>query len=401
VKIARKIALVVLALAVVAAMLVAFKPKPEVVEIGKVTRGPLDVTVTGDGRTRIKDRFVISAPVGGQMQRLALRPGDRVKLGAPLVEIAAVEPPLLDKRAQAQAESQARTARAATAQSATRVTMAQTGLEQAQVELARIKALFERGGIPAAELEAAEFRLRAAQAELESAKFGTRVAQFELQTAEAALVRIKPSQPREKTVDEEGGVTIASPVDGVVLRVFLESAGLVQPGTSILEIGDPAALELVVDLLSTDAVAVQPGATMRVERWGGEAPLAARVRLIEPSGFTKVSALGIEEQRVNVIADFTGPPEERKSLGDGYRVVGRITVWQKPDALKLPQTALFRRGERWSAFVFQDGRAQLRDIEIGKHSEGEAEMLSGLAEGDSVLVHPSDKLEDNARVEVR
>jgi HlyD family secretion protein len=186
-----------------------------------------------------------------------------------------------------------------------------------------------------------------------------------------------------------------------VLRVFQESAGLIQAGAPILEIGDPGALEIVVDLLSTDAVAVRPGAVVRVERWGGEAPLDAHVRLIEPSGFTKVSALGIEEQRVNVIADFTGPPEERKALGDGYRVVARIVTWEKADALKVPQTALFRRGERWAVFALTDGRAQLREVEIGKRSEGEAEVLSGLNEGERVVVHPSDKLEDGARVTLR
>jgi HlyD family secretion protein len=400
VKIARRIFAVVLALLIAGAMAVALAPKPQVAEAGKVTRGQLVVMVSGDGKTRIKDRFVISASVGGQMPRIELHPGDRIKLGATLTQITPIEPPLLDVRARAEAEAQARTARAAIGQAEARVRVAQTALQQAQADSARVKALSERGSVARVELDAAEFRVRAAQAEVESAQFGARVARFELQTAEASLVRMKPSTPGEKKADEVS-VTIESPVDGVVLRVFHESAGLIQPGSQILEIGDPSALEIVVDLLSTDAVAVRPGATVRVERWGGEVPLEARVRLIEPSGFTKVSALGIEEQRVNVVADFTGSPEERKTLGDGYRVVTRIVLWEKADAIKVPQTALFRRGERWAVFVLQDGHVRLRDVEIGKRSEWEAEVLSGLGEGDSVIIHPSDKLEDGARVELR
>jgi HlyD family secretion protein len=398
-KIARKLILTVLAALLVGMIALAFIPKPHVVEAGAVVRGPLVVTADGDGKTRIKDRFVISAPVGGQMPRLELHPGDGVKLGGALTEIAPIEPPLLDARTRAQAEAQARTARAAIAQAGARVTLAQTAVDQARTDLGRVKTLFERGGVARAELDTSEFRERAAQAELESARFGAKVAQFELQTAEASLLRMKPGEAGAKS--SEASVAIRSPVDGTVLRVFQESAGLIQPGAPILEIGDPAALEIVVDLLSTDAVAVEPGAPVRIERWGGEAPLGGRVRLIEPSGFTKVSALGIEEQRVNVVVDFTGPPEERKSLGDGYRVHARIVVWEKADALKVPQTALFRRGEKWAVFVIEDGRARLREVEIGKRSEGEAEVLAGLNEGERVVVHPSDKLVDAARVELR
>ncbi|WP_437963870.1 HlyD family efflux transporter periplasmic adaptor subunit [Sorangium sp. So ce260] len=402
-KIARKILYAVLAALLAGAVALAFLPKPALVEASAVTRGPLVVTVDGDGRTRIKDRFVISAPVGGQMPRLELHPGDRVKLGAALTEIAPIDPPLLDARSRAQAEAHARSARAGVSQVKARVALAETSLAQARSELARVRTLHERGGVAQAELETAEFRERAAQAEVESAQFGARVAQFELQTAEAALVRMKPEGPGapRKPGGGEASVALQSPVDGTVLRVFQESATLVQAGAPILELGDPAALEIVIDLLSTDAVAVQPGAEVRVERWGGEAPLDARVRLVEPSGFTKVSALGIEEQRVNVIADFSGPPEARRALGDGYRVYARIVVWEKADALKVPQTALFRRGERWAAFALVDGHARLREVEIGRRSGGYAELLAGMNEGDRVVVHPSDKLQDGARVEVR
>lgn len=400
-KIARKIVYAVLAALLLGALVLAFLPKPVPVEVSSVTRGPLVVTVDGDGRTRIKDRFVISAPVSGQMPRLELHPGDRVKLGGALTEITPIEPPLLDARARAQSEAHARSARAGVSQARARVALAETSLAQARSELARVRTLHERGGVAQAELEAAEYRERAAQAELESARFGARVAQFELQTAEAALLRMKPGAPAGQGAASEAGVLLQSPVDGTVLRVFQESAALVQAGASILELGDPAAIEIVIDLLSADAVAVQPGAEVRVERWGGEAPLEARVRLVEPSGFTKVSALGIEEQRVNVIADFSGPPEAREGLGDGYRVFARVVVWEKADALRVPQTALFRRGERWAVFTVADGRARLREVEIGKRSGGHPELLAGLNEGDRVVVHPSDQLQDGARIEVR
>ncbi|WP_437766440.1 HlyD family efflux transporter periplasmic adaptor subunit [Sorangium sp. So ce281] len=403
-KLARKIPYALLAALLVGAIVVAFLPKPALVEASAVTRRPLVVTVDGDGRTRITDRFVISAPVGGQMPRLELHPGDRVKLGAMLTEIAPIDPPLLDARSRAQAEAHAQSARAGVSQVKARVALAETALAQARSELARVRTLHERGGVARAELETAEFRERAAQAELESARFGARVTQFELQTAEAALVRMKPEgpgAPARKTGAGDASVAIQSPVDGTVLRVFQESAALLQAGAPILELGDPAALEIVIDLLSSDAVAVRPGAEVHVERWGGEAPLGARVRLVEPSGFTKVSALGIEEQRVNVIADFSGPPEARKALGDGYRVHARIVIWEKADALQVPQTALFRRGERWAVFALADGHARLRDVEIGRRSGGAAEVLAGLDEGDRVVVHPNDKLHDGARVEVR
>ncbi len=414
-KIAKRILEVAVALLLLAAIAYAFVPKPSRVEAAAVARGPLVVTVDGDGRTRIKDRYVVSAPVSGQVPRLALRPGDRVALGAELTEVTPVEPPLLDARTRAQAEAQARTARAGIAQARARVTLAETSLAEARTDLERVRTLFEKGGVARAELDAAEFRERAAAAELDSARFGAKIAQFELETAEAALIRMSrgvgrrapPGDPEPQALkargpeDDAGRVVVRAPVDGTVLRVMQESAGLVQAGAPLVEIGDPAALEIVVDLLSTDAVLVSPGAEVRIERWGGEAPLEARVRLVEPSGFTKVSALGVEEQRVNVVADFTGAPEARRALGDGYRVYARIVVWQRPDALKLPLSALFRRGDRWAVFAVDGDRARLREVELGRRGEAEAEVTAGLAEGDRVVVHPSDKLADGAKIEAR
>lgn len=391
-KAAKIAAEVVIALGLVALIAYAFWPKPLDVEAAPITRGPLAVTVDGDGRTRIKDRFVVSAPVGGQIERIALRPGDRLKLGAPLAVVTPIEAPLLDARSRAQADAQLRLARAAEAQASARVRTAEAASEHAKAELGRMEQLEKTGAVAAAALEDAQLAARTAAAELESARFGVGVARSQVELARAAARRVAGE------VDESAGVPVKSPVDGAVLRVITESAGVVAAGAPLVEIGDPAALEIVLDLLSADAVMVKPGAETWIEHWGGERRLDARVRLVEPSGFTKVSALGVEEQRVNVVADFTGDPAERAALGDGYRVHARIVVWQSADAVRVPLSALFRDGDRWAVFVIEGDRAQKRAVEIGHRGDREAEVVSGAAEGDRVITHPGDRVKDGARV---
>ncbi len=388
------IAEIVVALALVALLAYAFWPKPLDVEAAAITKGPLVVTVDGDGRTRIKDRFVVSAPVAGQIDRVALRPGDRVQLGAPITVVTPIEPPLLDARSKAQADAQHRLARAAESQAAARVRTAEAASEHAKAELARMEQLDKMGGIARAALEDAQLAARTAAAELDSARFGVGVARSQVELAAAARSRMSGSGKEGDTAS----VPVKSPVDGAVLRVLTESAGVVAAGAPLVEIGDPAALEIVLDLLSADAVMVRPAAEAWIEHWGGESRLDGRVRLVEPSGFTKVSALGVEEQRVNVVADFTGDPKERAALGDGYRVHARIVVWQKADAVRVPLSALFRDGERWAVFVLAADRALKRTVEIGRRGDREAEVLSGLGEGDRVVVHPGDRLTDGARV---
>jgi HlyD family secretion protein len=383
---------VVLGLLLAALLTYAFWPKPLDVETRPVTKGPLVVTVDGDGRTRIKDRFVVSAPVAGQIDRIGLRPGDRIKLGAPITLVTPIEPPLLDARSKAQADAQLRLAKAAEAQAAARVRTAQASSDHAKAELARMEALEKAGGIPRAVLEDSELQARTAAAELDSARFGVGVARSQVELAAAAVSRVAGKG------GDTSAVEVKSPVDGAVLRVYTESAGVVAAGAPLVEIGDPAGLEVVMDLLSADAVAVKAGAETWIEHWGGEARLDARVRLVEPSGFTKVSALGVEEQRVNVVADFSGDPATRASLGDGYRVHARVVVWQKPDAIRVPLAALFRDGERWAVFALAGDRAHKRAIELGRRGDREAEVTSGLAEGDVVIVHPGDRLTDGARV---
>lgn len=369
-----------------------FLPKPLLVETAAVTRGALVVTVDGDGRTRIKDRFVVSAPVAGQIDRVALRPGDRIKLGAPLTVVTPIDPPLLDARSKAQAEAQLRLARAAEAQAEARVRTAEAASEHAGTELVRMQTLERSGGVARAALEDAELGARTSTAELDSARFGVGVARSQVELAAAAVSRVA-GKGRDTS-----SVPVKSPVDGAVLRVLTESAGVVAAGAPLVEIGDPAGLEIVLDVLSADAVSIKPGAETWIEHWGGDRRLDARVRLVEPSGFTKVSALGVEEQRVNVVADFSGDPAERAALGDGYRVHARVVVWQRPDAIRVPLSALFRDGDQWAVFVIAGERAQKRAIEIGRRGEREAEALSGLAEGERVVVHPGDRLGDGSRV---
>lgn len=388
-KIAAEIAV---ALLLVALLVLAFLPKPIAVEMVAVTRGPLVVTVDGDGRTRIKDRFVVSAPVAGQIERIALRPGDRLKLGAPITAVTPIEPPLLDARSRAQADAQLRIARAAEAQAAARVRTAEATADRAKAELTRTRELEKGGGVARAALEDAETGARSAAAELDSARFGVGVARSQVELAAAAISRLTAG------AGDTGNVPVKSPVDGAVLRVFTESAGVVAAGVPLVEIGDPSALEIVLDVLSADAVQVRAGAETWIEHWGGGKRLDARVRLVEPSGFTKVSALGIEEQRVNVIADFSGDPAERAALGDSYRVHARVVVWQKADAIRVPLSALFRDGDRWAVFLVAGDRAQKRAVEVGHRGDREAEVLSGVAEGDRVVAHPGDRLTDSARV---
>ncbi len=394
-KIVRKIFWIVIALVVIAAIVLAFMPKPIPVELGTVSKGLLVVAVEGEGKTRIKDRFVVSAQVSGQMPRLSLHPGDQVKRGAELLFISPTDAPLLDTRSKAQAEAQVKMARAARSQANTRVSLAQTALEFEKTELGRMKQLFSTGGVAQAAVDAAELKARSAAAELESARFGERIAQFQLETAEAALLRFAKGASED---DKTARIAVRAPIDGTVLRVFQESAGPVIVGAPLLELGDRNAMEVVIELLSTDAVQIKPDALVQIDRWGGEQSLEGRVRLVEPSGYTKVSALGIEEQRVNVIADFTGESAQWSVLGDNFRVHARIVVWQKADAIKIPISALFRQGSAWAVYTLLNGKAIQKEVEIGRRNQSEAEVLKGLDEGDTLIVHPSDQVKNGVTV---
>ena len=376
---------IVPAAAIAAALVWAFWPKPVAVEVASVTRGPFEVTVTQPGRSRVKDRFVISAPVGGRLLRPSLHTGDRVSCGQVLLRIVPLEPPLLDARTRAQAEARVRASEAARAQAASQREAVRGLLEFARAEVQRQKQLAAAGSSAPRALEVAQLDERSRGKELTSAEAGLQVASYELQQARAALLRLTTPGRAGESVDVE------APIAGVVLRVLQESEAPVAPGAPLVELGDLSQLEALVELLTQDAVRVAQGAQVLIERWGGPRPLAARVRRVEPSGITKISALGVEEQRVGVVVDLDDPPPE---LGDGFRVEARITLYSAPDRVQVPAGALFRSDGDWAVFRADGGRLQLRKVEIGERSDTAAEIRSGLVPGDRVVVHPGDRVRD-------
>lgn len=359
--------------------LVALWPEAAAVDLAPVERGSLQVTVDDEGETRVRDRFLISAPVAGRLVRIELEPGDALRRGDVVVTLRPAPPVLLDERSRAEAEAAVEAARAALGRS-------QAARDRAKSDLERHGKLAGAGIISPEVLEMHETEAR-------GAAFAAATAEGELERARAVLLQTTGGAP---------GRTIAlhSPVDGVVLKRLRESEAVVPPGEPLLELGNPGDLEIVSDLLSADAVKVRAGQPVLIEQWGGEGALKGRVRRVEPSGFMKVSALGVEEQRVNVIIDFDEPAAGR-SLGDGYRVDVRIVVWEGADVVKAPTSSLFRRGEDWAVFVVDGGRARLRKVAVGRRNGLEAHILSGLSSGERVIVHPGDTLREGSRVRPR
>jgi HlyD family secretion protein len=377
-----------------AGVLLALRPRPVPVDVAPVTRGALVVAIEESGMTRVKDRYLVSAPAAGTIARLALEPGDSVKEGDSLAQIAPALSPLLDGRARAEAEARLGAALSALGQAQAQVGRATAAKEQSGQELARVRALAETGSMPRQPLEQAEFEARMRGEELASAIFASKVANEEVRIARATLGKDGGS-PHDRHLD------VLSPISGSVLRVHQKSAGVVPAGAALVEVGDPAALEVVVDLLTTDAVHVQPGTPVVIQGWGGDKPLAGRVRQIEPSAFTRPSALGVDEQRVNVIIVLTEPRERWAVLGDGYRVEARLVLWESNDVVKAPQGAVFRHGDGWAAFVVDGRIAHLTSVQIGHRGEREVEIVSGLPPGATVAVHPGDRVVEGARVEPR
>jgi HlyD family secretion protein len=395
----RKIVWAAVGLAGVAGLAYALRPKPVPVDVAPIVRGPLRVTVDEDGKTRIKERYVVSAPVFGRVQRIELKAGDRIEAGKTvLAVIEPVDPTLLDARERALAQARVRGAEAAVKGAQARLERARAAHELEKNYLARARRLGPAGGISQEEVDRIEHTEWVAREEERSAQFAVKVSEFEREQAKAALLQNHAPPSAE---GEAYRVEVRAPIDGRVLRVFQESTAVIPSGTRLLEVGDPADLEVEIDVLSRDAVRVAPGAAVDLEQWGGDGPLRARVRLVEPAGFLKVSALGIEEQRVNVIADLTDPPGRRPRLGDAYRVEARIVVWESADVLKVPAGALFRRGDDWVAFVVADGRARLRPMRVGHGNGLEAEVLGGLEEGAAVVLHPGDRVTDGTAVTPR
>ena len=395
----KRIAFVLLLAAVVGAFVYAFRPQPVPVDFGRVVRGPMQVTIDEEGETRIHDRFVVSAPVGGRVLRIDLEPGDAVRAGrTPVATFLPTEPTLLDVRSRTETEARVRAAEAAVDRVTANLDRVQEELTFAESQFERYGELFEQGLVSRERFDTAEFEARRQREAYNTAQFEIRDAERAVEVARASLVRA--------IEDTQGGtsgdpITIRSPIDGIVLRRLRESEAVVPSGEPLVEIGDTSQIEIVSDLLSADAVQIDSGDRVLIEQWGGGMTLNGHVRLIEPSGFTKLSALGVEEQRVNVIIDFDNPEEAANYLGDGYRVEVRIVVWETADALKVPTSTLFRTGRDWSVFSLAEGRATLRRVKIGQRNGLEAEILSGLAESEVVVVHPSGDVVDGVEIVAR
>ncbi|NIR31105.1 MAG: HlyD family efflux transporter periplasmic adaptor subunit [Gammaproteobacteria bacterium] len=389
----------VLGAALAAGVIYAFWPQPIPVDLATVVRGPLVVTVNEEGETRIRDVFVLSAPVAGRVRRIEAEVGDNVVAEQTVVaEIEPADPAFLDLRSEAVAEAALRVVEANKALAEAQLAEAEAEFEFASSELRRARRLFGTEMISQSALDDAERRYKTAQAAVATARAGLQVHLFELERARAQLVSPVQTQQAHGAC---ACVPLLAPVDGKILRVVRESEGVVEAGDALIEIGDPTDLEIVVDFLSSDAVKIGPGQRVIIEEWGGDKALSGRVRLVEPFGFTKISALGIEEQRTNVIIDLTSPLGEWQRLGHGYQVEVRVVLWEGTEVLKLPLTALFRHGGEWAVFVEKQAHARLRTVKIGRRTGLEAEIVAGVSSGDRVIVSPSDRITDGVRIRPR
>jgi HlyD family secretion protein len=390
-----RILIVIATLLIGAGVAWALWPRPVEVETARVERASFDVVVEEEGQSRIREVFTVSAPVTGQLQRLSLHAGDTVLANQTVVAIIKpAGPGLLDERSRRMAEATAETARAAVEFAATQLTQAQRQLDFAERALERTISLSERGLVSAQALEKAQYDLDVATSALESAKASLGVRRSELESAQAALIEGVGGGTAEACC-----VELKAPVSGRILQVLSESEQVVQAGTPLLNIGDPADLEIAVELSSRDAVQLQPGAQATIDRWGGP-PLAAELVRIEPLAVTRVSALGIEEQRTMATLRLLAPPSQWQRLGHGYRVIAHIVRWRGENLLTIPIGALFRLGGDWATFVVEDGKAIARPIELGERNAELAEVVAGLEADDEVILHPADTIATGTAVVV-
>lgn len=383
--------------AVVLLIAYGYRPQPVLVEAGKVSRGPLRVTIEEEGKTRVTDRFVVSAPVAGFARRVKLDVGDPVRRGQLLLHLEPLRSNVLDPRSRA--ESQARVAAAEAALSGAREQVSADAADAGywEGELARIQELHASGDVAKGRYDRTLAESRRAEAVRRSAEEAVKVAASELEAARAALEHSAASQ----AMNPAELVAVHAPVGGRVLKLVHESEGVVNPGDPLLEIANARSLEVEVEVLSADAVRITPGMRVLFERWGGDVPLEGRVRLVEPVAFTKISALGVEEQRVLVIVDITSPPDLWERLGDGYRVEASFILWEAEDVLQIPNSALFRYEDGWAVFMVDTGFARRRAVRVDHRNGLVAELVSPLAVGEQVITHPDDSIEDGTEVKVR
>ena len=389
-RIIKRVLMVVGTASAVSLAVLAFRPKPIEVEAARAVRGPLQVTVDEDGETRAHDRFTLAAPIAGRLSRIEFHEADEV---GPETVLATLSPLPLDAREIAEIRARIQSAEARKREAEEQVARWESDHAQAGRDLNRARQLAKDRIIAQQEVEQAESKHTSTAKELEAAKFRVKAATADVEREKAGLVSLEAQQSQMGKL-----VLIRSPTRCRILRILEKNERVVPFGTPIVVLSNPKKIEIVVDLLSTDAVKVKPGAPVIIENWGGPGPLRARVRTVEPYGFTKVSALGVEEQRANVIADFV---DSSDGLGDGYRVDARIVTWESPNVLKVPASALFRVGQKWNTFVIEGGRTTLRPVEVGHRNASEAEITKGLEEGAEVVLHPANDLKDATRVVAR
>ncbi len=393
----RRILVISVAAVVALGLIYGFLPKPVDVEVAPAKRGPLLVTVEEEGRTRVKDRFVVSAPVAGYLKRIELEVGDTVRKGQTVALLDPLRSTVLDPRSRAEAEAAVAAAQASLNAAKEKARAAAADAEYTRERNSRMRKLFAGGFISKDDIDQSESENKKAEANLLSTEAAVTAAKADLDRAESTLgySAADPSSDAGKVV------IVAAPVSGKVLKLHHESEGVVSSGDPLLDIGNPRSMEVKSEVLSADAVKIKKGMPVIFERWGGDRPLSGQVRRVEPAGFTKVSSLGVEEQRTLVIADFTSPPDIWQKLGDGYRLDARFIVWEGKDVLQVPASALFRKGEGWALFVVENNKARIKEVAVGQRNGLAAEIVNGLAEGQPVIVHPDDRLKEGIRLRIR
>ncbi|MDP3284892.1 MAG: HlyD family efflux transporter periplasmic adaptor subunit [Desulfobacterales bacterium] len=390
----RKLFIAIIISAVVLATVYGFIPEAEDVDLVNVSRGSLAVTIEEEGRTRLKERFVVSAPTAGYIRRITAKAGDPVKKGETVAVLEPMPSQALDPRSRAETEAAVSAARAAfdAAQEKERASAADE--DYLEKRLKRFTNLYLKGYAAKDQLDQTESEFKKTQAVRNSAKAAADAARFELERAKATLQNFH----NDKRAGTNGIVYISSPADGRIFKIRRESAGAVGAGEPIMDIGNQENLEVITEVLSSDAVKIKKGTPVLFKRWGGDKPLSGEVKIVEPAGFTKFSSLGVEEQRVFVITDITSPPETWRVLGDGYRLESHFIVWERKDVLQVPSSSLFRSGEKWAVFVNDKGRARLRAVEVGQRNGLTAEIISGIKANDKVIAHPGDSISDGTRI---
>ncbi len=398
-KLGVKITLVV---TVVGLLIFAFSPERLKVDMIVVKKSDLLITLEGEGKTRIHDIYTVSTPVDGRVTRIESEPGDMVKAGETIIaNMYPANPQFLDKRSETQAKADVEGARAALALSNARVKQVEAQLEFDMSDLKRKQALYKKKSISQSGLERAELSLKTLNAELETAQSNQKVMLSRLEAAKVRLLQPESSELANSRDQDQCQICVYAPVDGTVLRILHKSESIVPVGTSLVEIGDPTDMEVTIEMLSTNAVRVNVGDEAIIKRWGGDRDIKARVRVVEPSGFTKISALGVEEQRVNIILSFTDPVANWQALGDAFRVEAAIIIDRADNAITIPLSALFRKNEIWSVFKVIDGQVDLQKVEVGRKNDRFAEIKLGLSIGDKIIIHPGNGVSTGVKVENR